>query len=376
MGVDFSLFRRMLRIAGIVLMVVIQSKLHFVVQPTSMDPIQSARQAGLRYVTDASPGIKRRRWGRGFTFLDAGGERITDKQLRSRLKSLPIPPAWQDVWICPDPQGHLLATGRDARGRKQHRYHPDWEKIRSQVKFERMVPFAEGLPQLRKQVRQDLIGSRLTQKKVVAVVVRLLQKTLIRVGNDEYAENNDSFGLTTLQNRHVDIAQGSVRFEFRGKSGVEHEIDLEDPRSAKLIRRCQELPGQALFQYFDETEALQSVESGEVNDYLKRVLRDSFTAKDFRTWFGTVCAAESLVEQGWSQDESQLEANIKQAIAEAAAQLGNRPATCRKYYVHPQILNRYREGPLPWKDGVSKNAEPWELSRSETAVLELLRHTS
>ena len=341
-----------------------------------MDPIQSAQQAGLRYVTDTSPGITRRRWGRGFTFLDAQGQRITDQQVRSHLKSLPIPPAWQDVWICPDPQGHLLATGRDSRGRKQYRYHPEWEQIRSQVKFERMMPFAEGLPRLRQQVQQDLDCPQLTRKKVTAAVVQLLQKTLIRVGNDEYAADNRSYGLTTLRNRHVEISRGTVHFEFRGKSGVEHAIDLEAPRLAKLIHRCQELPGQALFQYFDETGELQVVDSGEVNDYLQAVLGERFTAKDFRTWFGTVRAAESLVEQGWSEDESQRKANIKQAIAQAAKQLGNRPATCEKYYVHPSILELYQQGPLNWKSASTHKSQPWELSSAEAAVLDLLRQMS
>ena len=253
-------------------------------------------------------------------------------------------------------------------------YHPEWNQLRSQVKFERMVPFGDGLPKLRQQVKQDLAQSQLTRKKITALVIQLLQKTLIRVGNEEYVADNNSYGLTTLRNRHVEIAQGNIHFEFRGKSGVEHAIDLEAPRLAQLIRRCQELPGQALLQYFDETGALQSIGSGEVNEYLQNAFEDSMTAKDFRTWFGTVNAAESLVELGWSQDESQLEANIKQAIAQAAEQLGNRPATCQKYYVHPYILDLYRKGPLPWLNVLPLKAEPWALSPSEAAVLELLRH--
>lgn len=336
-----------------------------------MDPLQSAQQAGLRYVTDKMPGIRRRRWGRGFTFLDVQGDRITDPQLRSRLKSLPIPPTWQEVWICPDPRGHLLATGRDARGRKQYRYHPDWNKLRSRVKFERMVPFGESLPQLRQQVKADLNQPRLTQRKVIAAVVQLLQRTLIRIGNSEYAEENGSYGLTTLCNRHVAIERGVIHFEFRGKSGVEHEITLEDNRLAKLICRCQELPGQTLFQYFDESGAIQALDSGQVNDYLHTVLGEAFTAKDFRTWFGTVRAAEWLVEQDWQPDESQVEAQIQQAINETAKQLGNRPATCKKYYIHPHIFKIFRQGPLPWTPPA--RAKTSVLSASEVAVLGLLR---
>ena len=338
-----------------------------------MEPHQSAKQAGLHYVIDQNPGIERHRWGRGFTFVDPEGQRITDHQERSRLKALPIPPSWQQVWICPDPQGHLLATGRDARGRKQYRYHPTWNQIRSQVKFGRMVSFGKGLPKLRQQVQQDLTDHQLSQAKVTAAIIQLLQKTLIRIGNDEYATENNSYGLTTLCNRHVEISQGVIHFEFRGKSGVEHEINLENARLAKLVRHCQELPGQALFQYFDDDGVLQAVDSGQINEYLQAVLGEAFTAKDFRTWFGTVRAAESLVEQGWSPDDSQIEANIKQAIAHAAEQLGNRPATCEKYYVHPKILERYRQGPLPWQPEPSKSREPWALSASESAVLALLQ---
>ncbi|WP_346290246.1 DNA topoisomerase IB [Sphaerothrix gracilis] len=342
-----------------------------------VDPEKSAQQAGLHYVSDADPGIERRPWGRGFTYLDAEGQHIQDQQVRDRLDALAIPPSWSEVWICPDPQGHLQATGRDAKGRKQYRYHPQWRQVRNQAKFERLLPFGTVLPDLRSHVDQHIQSPQLSREKVLATIVRLLETTLIRIGNPEYAQENKSFGLTTLRDRHVEFSQQGVRFQFRGKSGVEHEIELDDPRLAQIVKRCRDIPGYELFQYFDEAGDRQTVDSGDVNAYLRQATGEDFTAKEFRTWAGTVLAAQELTKLGPFETEKRAQHNIVQAIKAVAKQLGNRAATCRKYYVHPGILSAYSEDwliPIVKEALAAKSAEnPVQLRPPEAAVLRILK---
>lgn len=307
-------------------------------------PRQVARTAGLRYVSDDQPGIRRQRQGRGFSFFDPQGNRIQDPEERERLKALAIPPAWEDVWICPFPNGHLLATGRDQKGRKQYRYHPNWRKVRNRNKFERMVAFAYARPLIREATDHDLRRRTLSREKLLALVVRLLDETLIRVGNDEYAQQNQSFGLTTLRDRHVEVGSTTVRFHFRGKSGVEHDIELHDRRLARTIKRCYEIPGHELFRYVDENGDTHTIGSADVNDYLRQITDEGFTAKDFRTWAGTAAVAQALEALGQPDSAKQAEDNIREAIKVAAQRLGNRVATCRNFYVHPTVLDAYREG--------------------------------
>lgn len=318
-----------------------------------VSPEKAAKAAGLRYVHDQMSGIRRQRPGKGFSYLlpndgstDSAERLPQNSQERDRIEALAIPPIWEDVWICLDPNGHLQATGRDPKGRKQYRYHPDWQKYRNLQKFDRMVPFGLALPELRQQAQADLEGFQLSRQKVVAAIVQLLDRTLIRVGNTEYAKQNNSYGLTTLRDRHVDIQEGEVDFHFKGKSGVEHEIKIEDPKLAKVVRRCRDIPGYDLFQYYDEAGDRQTVDSGDVNDYLKRVTGEDFTAKDFRTWAGTTVATDTLHQLGDWQKETEAKKNVVTAIKAAAAQLGNRPATCRKYYVHPMVPENYLAGEL------------------------------
>ncbi len=319
-----------------------------------MDAEKAAVAAGLHYVHDEMPGISRQRWGKGFSYLLPNGDRISsspaagslDAKRRQRIDDLAIPPSWESVWISLDSDGHLQATGRDAKGRKQYRYHPDWQKFRNLQKFDQMVPFGESLAAVRSQSAADLQVSQLSRRKVVAAVVQLLDQTLIRVGNAEYAQKNQSYGLTTMRDRHVDVDQQAVNFHFVGKSGIEHSITLENSKLAKVVRQCRDIPGYELFQYYDETGQRQTVDSGDVNDYLKQVTGKNFTAKDFRTWAGTTVATYTLQELGdWSQ-ETEAKSNVVAAIKAAAAQLGNRPATCRKYYVHPSVPENYLAGDL------------------------------
>jgi DNA topoisomerase-1 len=336
------------------------------------DPVKTARLAGLRYVTDEEPGICRQRVGRGFSYFDVQGDRIRDPQMLEQLKALAIPPAWQDVWICPDPEGHLQATGRDEKGRKQYRYHPKWCEWRSQAKFERMLPFGLALPLIREQTDQHLRQRELSRQKVLAVVVQLLEETLIRVGNSEYAQKNRSFGLTTLRDRHVEVSKTKVRFQFRGKSGVEHEIELCDRRLARAVKRCRDIPGYELFQYFDEEGQRQVVNSEDVNNYLHEITGEDFTAKEFRTWAGTVRAAIALTEMGAFSSETEANRNIAQAIKQVAQQLGNKPATCRKYYVHPRILAAYEAGSLIDTMNQFENFQQQHFHPEEQAVLSLI----
>lgn len=310
------------------------------------DPCASAQAVGLCYVTDHSPGIRRIRSGKGFRYIDADGQPVRDPAVLRRIRSLAIPPAYREVWICPLADGHLQATGRDARGRKQYRYHPHWQIIRGQSKFTRLLLFSESLPVVRERVERDLARPGLPREKVLATVVSLMEITRIRVGNEEYARTNQSYGLTTLRDEHVQVQGATIRFRFRGKSGVEHERAVHDRRLAKIVKRCQELPGQELFQYLDEAGQRQTIGSGDVNAYLREITGQDFTAKDFRTWGGTVMAALELERLGRTASATEAKKNIVQAVKEVARQLGNRPAICRKYYVHPALLEAYLDESL------------------------------
>ncbi|HEY9697776.1 MAG TPA: DNA topoisomerase IB [Trichocoleus sp.] len=312
----------------------------------SIDPVQCAKAVGLRYVSDNRPGIRRKLSGTEFSYLDLNGKPIRDPDELQRFKTLVIPPAWTEVWICPAPNGHLQATGRDAKGRKQYRYHPDWRKIRNETKFDRMVRFAQTLPSIREQTDRHLRLQKLCREKVLATVVQLLEKTLIRVGNEEYVQQNESFGLTTLRDEHVQVSSSKLYFQFRGKSGVEHEIELGDRRLAKIVKSCRDLPGHDLFQYIDENGERQSVGSKDVNDYIQELAEENFTAKDFRTWAGTVHALQELRSIGSFSSQTEAKKNVTEAVKHTASRLGNRPATCRKYYIHPLILDVYLEGKL------------------------------
>lgn len=308
------------------------------------DPPAAAKAAGLRYVTDSKPGIRREKDGEGFRYLDAKGEPVEDEATLKRIKSLVIPPAWTDVWICPQANGHLQATGRDAKGRKQYRYHPKWRNVRDEVKYERMINFGNALPQIRAEVDRALKLPGLPREKVLATIVYLLEATMMRVGNEEYARTNKSFGLTTLRNRHVKVDGSDVEFRFRGKSGVYHKIQVHDRRLARIIRSTRDLPGQELFQYVDEEGETHSIDSSDVNDYLRGITGEDYTAKDFRTWSGTVLAALALQEFEKFDSETQAKKNIVRAIESVAERLGNTPSVCRKCYVHPAVLDAYLEG--------------------------------
>jgi DNA topoisomerase-1 len=335
-------------------------------EPSPLDPARAtAREAGLRYATDAVPGLTRRRRGRGFSYHDQQGRVIRDPEVLKRIRSIVIPPAWTDVWICPWPNGHIQATGRDARGRKQHRYHPDFRTARDEAKFGRLVEFASALPRIRKRVDRDLARPGVPREKVLAAVVRLLELTLIRVGNDEYTRLNQSFGLTTLRGRHVQVEGTAIRFRFKGKGGTPHEVGLRDRRLAALIRRCQELPGQELFQY-TEDGTVRDVTSDDVNDYLRTVSKGDFTAKDFRTWAGTVLAYQSLCDLPEPQDERTKRRNVVEAVRRTAAALRNTPAVSRQAYIHPAVLEAYVGGAID-------AAEIEDLTSAERAVVELLR---
>jgi DNA topoisomerase-1 len=312
-------------------------------RPIAPDAVDSAQAAGLRYVVDTTPGIRRRPAGRSFSYIGLDGRPIRDRETLARIRSLAIPPAWTDVWICPSPRGHIQATGRDARRRKQYRYHPRWHQIRDETKYERLLAFGRALPAIRARVEQDLARPGLPREKVLATVVKLLELTLIRVGNDEYARKNRSFGLTTLKNRHVRVDGAELRFRFRGKSGISHEVGLRDRRLARVIARCQELPGQELLQYLDEDRQPRDVGSADVNQYLRSIAGDEFTAKDFRTWAGTVLAAQALREVESFDSQAQGKKNVVRAIEAVAARLGNTPSVCRKCYVHPIVIESYLE---------------------------------
>ena len=342
-------------------------------------PAESAKAAGLRYTTDASPGIRRIRRGRAFTYVDAEGRRVRAAAELARIRSLVIPPAWGDVWICPDPRGHLQATGRDARGRKQYRYHPKWRVVRDETKYDRVIGFAKALPVIRRTTSGHLRRQGLPREKVLATVVQLLEKTLIRVGNDEYARSNRSYGLTTMRDGHVEVKGHRVRFSFRGKSGVEHEIDLNDRRLARIVRQCRDLPGYELFQYIDENGQRQTVGSEEVNAYLKDITGQDLTSKDFRTWAGTVLAAQLLREFEAFTSNAEAKRNILAAVEMVARRLGNTKAVCRKCYIHPAVFDAYMDGSM--LETIAQRARKVSravdrLTAGEAAVLRLLKQRS
>lgn len=305
------------------------------------DPVEAAKMAGLRYVSDKKPGIRRERAGEQFTYTGVDGKPVEDEETLKRIRSLAIPPAWTEVWICPNPRGHIQATGRDAKGRKQYRYHPKWRKVRDETKYDKMLIFGMALPAIRKKVAEDLQLPGLPREKVLATIVDLLDITAIRVGNEEYARENQSYGLTTLRNKHVKISGSNIRLHFRGKSGKEHTYVVQDKRLARIVKRLQDLPGHELFEYLGEHDEVRNVESADVNEYLREITKEDFTAKDFRTWWGTVVAIEALKEVGEAETQTQAKKNITEAIKEAAEHLGNTPAICRKCYVHPQVLEAY-----------------------------------
>jgi DNA topoisomerase-1 len=338
------------------------------------DSAEAAAEAGLQYVGDNRPGYTRRASNGEFEYLDTEGNKIRDEQRLLRIKRLVIPPAWTEVWICPSPNGHIQATGRDARRRKQYRYHERWRESRDENKFDRLTQFAKALPNIRRRVAQDLRLADLPRRKVLATIVRLLERTFIRIGNEEYARVNKSFGLTTLKNRHVSVKGAQVRFRFRGKSGRQHEVDLTDRRMAKVIAKCQDLPGQDLFQYLDEDGKVQNVTSQDVNDYLRETAGADFTAKDFRTWGGTVLAAIALSRQEEFQTKKEAKSNIKTAICAVADLLGNTPAVCRKCYVHPDIVEAYlKRTRIAGLNGEGKALKQPHLRTAERAVLKFLR---
>lgn len=310
------------------------------------DPRETAEFAGLTYVNDAMPGIRRLKKGRGFVYLDAAGNRIQDAPTMGRIKSLVLPPAWQNVWICPDKRGHLQATGLDKMGRKQYKYHPLWVRIRNETKYHRLLQFSRSLPAIREQVQKDLRIRRLNCRKVLAIVVNLIEHSAIRIGSESYKKLYGSFGVTTLRNKHVKISGDRISIQFRGKKGVFQTILVKSRRLAKQVQRCREIPGYELFQFYDEEGKKQKIESGMVNDYLCEISGHDFTSKDFRTWAGTVYAYRSLLDYGDYQTKAEMKRNIVQAIDQVAAKLGNTRSVCKKYYVHPAILQAYEDQTL------------------------------
>jgi len=333
---------------------------------------QAAKAAGLRYTTDASPGIRRVKRGHGFSFVAPGGHPITDRSEIARIKSLAVPPAYTDVWISPIPNGHLQATGRDARGRKQYRYHKRWRAIRDETKFDRMVGFAKALPSIRAAVARDVAKRGMPREKVLATVVSLLEATSIRVGNEEYARENDSYGLTTMQEEHAAVRGATIRFHFRGKSGVMHEVRVTDKRLARVVKAGQELPGQHLFEYVDDDGEPRPVHSEDVNDYLREISGGDFTAKDFRTWEATVtCALELAAVKADGQSEAK--AAVVEAIKHVAEKLGNTPAVCKKSYIYPGVIDEFlAKGALKLIARRVRKAAPNALSRDEAAVAALV----
>lgn len=340
-----------------------------------IDPQDAAESAGLTYVNDDMPGITRRRSGRGFTYRDAEGRTITDRAERKRLAALAVPPAYDEVWICPDPRGHILATGRDAKGRKQYRYHPEFRALRDSAKYQHMLEFARALPKIRNQVDRDMRKRGLPLEKVVASIVYLLEHSMIRVGNDRYAKENKSHGLTTLRARHVDLEGSRLRFRFKGKSGKEWDLRLTDRRIARVVRALQDIPGQHLFQYLDDDGTRQRVTSAEVNDYLRRVSGREVTAKDFRTWTGTVLAALALAECEKADSETAAKRQLREVIEEVAARLGNTPTICRQCYVHPQVIEAHLTGSLKLdlRQRIDDNLKRAALRPEEKQVLRFLR---
>lgn len=345
---------------------------------TEAEARSAAAKAGLHYVSDRTPGFTRRLAGTRFVYVDTKGRPIKDAATLQRIRRLAIPPAWRDVWICSSAQGHLQATGRDQRGRKQYRYHPEWRETRDSTKFSRTLAFGRALPRIRRRVARDLHRPGLGREKILAAMVRLLETTHIRIGNEEYLKQNHSVGLTTMRDRHVSIRGGVLHFAFRGKGGKHHEIDLEDPRLARIVRRVQELPGQELFQYLDDTGNRQTISSTDVNAYLHEIAGDEFSAKDFRTWAGTVLAAVALCAFEECRAVTQARRNLVAAVKSVAQRLGNTPAICRRCYIHPAILESYLEGVTlslaPPKRRSSTPTPIAGLNPVERAVLQFLQH--
>jgi DNA topoisomerase-1 len=341
------------------------------------NPLENAAAAGLRYVSDDSPGIRRTRRGERFTYTRSDDNRIRDRRVLERIASLVIPPAWTDVWICPDPTGHIQATGRDARGRKQYLYHPRWREVRDAAKYDRLAAFGEALPRIRAHVDRDLRQHGTPHTKILATVVKLLEETSIRIGNEEYRRKNQSFGITTLLNRHARVNGRSVRFEFTGKSGKEHRVKLNDARLARIVKQCQEIPGQRLFQYIGDDGERHSIESSDVNDYLRQISGSDFTAKDFRTWNGTVLALRYLRAcEAPTATPITGKRLVTGAIKSVAQNLGNTPAVCRKAYVHPVILNAYLSGILAPHAAVAEVNADSGLTDEEQYSLNLLGETT
>lgn len=350
--------------------------MHASVQPMESDPTESARSAGLRYVSDRTPGIRRLKNRQGFRYVDKTGQIITDESVLSRIKSLAIPPAWQDVWICPYANGHIQATGRDARGRKQYRYHPKWRQVRDEVKYERMINFGKALPALRQKVMADLDLPGLPKEKVLAAVVRMLDLTGVRIGNEEYAKENRSFGLTTLLNKHVRVEGTEIELRFRGKSKVYHALKVRDRRMAHIIKRMRDLPGQELFQYLDEQGNVHSIGSDDVNEYLRSVTGEDYTAKDFRTWTGTVLATLLLLELTHYSSSTEAKKNVDQTVKMVAERLGNTPRICKTCYIHPAVFDTYldEEKWRRWHACLPKDEEPSRCA--EEIVLDFLQQHS
>jgi DNA topoisomerase I len=344
---------------------------------TIVDLKDAAESAGLRYVSDNRAGIRRKKSGKGFTYVRPDGTKLSDSHVVRRIRSVAIPPAWTDVWICPFADGHFQATGRDAKGRKQYRYHPLFREVRESTKYEHVVAFANALPTIRAKVRRHMALRGLPREKVLATVVHLLETTLIRVGNDDYAKQNKSYGLTTLKNRHVAVEGSEVRFRFTGKSGKQWSLKVKDRRVAKIIKACQELPGQELLQYLDEDGKQQDVTSADVNAYLKEITGQDITAKDFRTWAGTVLAALALKELESFDTAAQAKRHLRAVLVRVAARLGNTPTICRKCYVHPEVLDSYLDGSLVLEIKFEVESELRDelagLQPEEAAVLAMLR---
>ncbi len=336
----------------------------------------TAKAAGLWYVIDSTPGIRRKGAGRGYAYIGLDGKPIRDPEVRKRIKGLAIPPSWTDVWICARTDGHIQATGRDIKGRKQYRYHSRYRAVRDETKFDRMLLFSQLLPKIRNRVERDLSRSGLPRDKVLATVVRLLEKTLIRVGNDEYAKENRSFGLTTMRRRHVEVSGSKLRFEFRGKSGVQRTVAITDRRLADIVQHCQTLPGQELFKYLDDDGRRQDVDSGDINEYLREITGHEVTAKDFRTWAGTMYAATTLRDIGPANTQKEAKANVVRAVDKVSERLGNTRAVCRNYYVHPRIIEAYMNGstvPLASEADPKRRRPKAALRSDELAVLQFLQ---
>jgi DNA topoisomerase-1 len=311
-----------------------------------VDPKEAAESAGLRYVSDARPGIRRKRAGKGFSYVGVDGKPVKDEKVLERIRKLAIPPAYTDVWVCPFANGHIQATGRDAKGRKQYRYHPKFREVRDSTKYEHMLEFARGLPAIREKIAEHMKLRGMPREKVLATVVYLLENTLIRVGNDDYVKQNKSYGLTTLKDRHVQVEGAELKFQFKGKSGKTWNLRIKDRRIAKIVKQCQDIPGQELFQYMDDEGKRQDVTSADVNAYLKEITGRDITAKDFRTWAGTVLAALALAEFETFDSDAKAKKNVRAAIERVSAKLGNTPTICRKCYVHPEVLHSYFQGDL------------------------------